>query len=73
MSNNRDEIKDSFTDKELLDFLQTQNDKETYTGKAVFRWSRRGHGWRLCETAREGAERDIREAIADAIRRSRWE
>jgi hypothetical protein len=56
-----------FTDKELLDFLQAQNDKEIYTGKVIFRWSRQKHGWRLQETSRTGAKQDVREAIADAI------
>jgi hypothetical protein len=64
-------MKDNFTDTELLDFLQEQNDKATYTGKVVFRWSRKGYGWRLHETSRPEAKRDVREAIADAIRKSR--
>ena len=68
MSNRRDEMQDTFTDKELLDFLQAQNDKEIYTGKVIFRWSREKHGWRLHETSREGAKKDVREAIVDAIR-----
>jgi hypothetical protein len=59
-----------FTDKELLDFLQAQNDREIYTGKVIFRWSRKEHGWRLQETSRTGAKRDVREAIADAIWKS---
>ena len=71
MSNRGDEKKDMFTDKELLDFLQAQNDKETYTGKVIFRWSRKKHGWRLQETRRTAAKKDVREAIADAIRNSR--
>ena len=68
VSNRGDEKKDKFTDKELLDFLQTQNDKEIYTGKVIFRWSREKHGWRLQETSRTGAKKDVREAIADAMR-----
>lgn len=70
MSNRIDERKDKFTDKELLDFLQAQTDKKTYTGKVVFRWSRRKHGWRLQETHRMGAKKDVREAIADAMKKS---
>ena len=66
-----EEMKDKFTDKELLDFLQEQTDKSEYTGKVIFRWSRRKHGWRLQETKRTGAKKDVREAIADAIRSSR--
>jgi hypothetical protein len=65
-----DEKKDTFTDKELLDFLQAQNDKEIYTGKVIFRWSREKHGWRLQETSRTGGKKDVREAIADAMRNS---
>lgn len=68
--NRGDEEKDTFTDKELLDFLQAQNDKEIYTGKVIFRWSRKKHGWRLQETSRKEAKKDVREAIADAIRKS---
>ena len=64
-------MKDKFTDKELLDFLQEQTDKSEYRGKVIFRWSRRKHGWRLQETRRTGAKRDVREAIADAMRKSR--
>ena len=71
MSNKGDEKKYRFTDKELLDFLQAQNDKKIYTGKVIFRWSRQKHGWRLQETLRVGAKKDVREAIADAIKKSR--
>ncbi|MFQ6094325.1 MAG: hypothetical protein ACE5OR_16895 [bacterium] len=70
MSNRGDEKKDTFTDKELLDFPQAQNDKEKYTGKVLFRWSGQRHGWRLEETSRMGAKKDVREAIADTIRKS---
>ena len=70
MSNRGDEKNDEFTDKELLDFLQAQNDKEVYTGKVIFRWSQQKHGWRLQETSRMGARKDVREAIVDAIRKS---
>jgi hypothetical protein len=71
VNNRGDEEKDRFTDKELLDFLQAQNDKEIYTGKVIFRWSRKKHGWRLQETSRTDARKDVREAIADAKRNSR--
>ena len=67
MSNRGDEKQDKFTDKELVDFLQAQNDKEIYTGKVIFRWSRQKHGWRLQESSRTGAKKDVREAIADAL------
>jgi hypothetical protein len=70
MSDRGDQRNDEFTDKELLDFLQAQSDKEIYTGKVIFRWSRKGHGWRLHETSRTEAKKDVREAIADAIWKS---
>ena len=70
MSKSGDEKSNTFTDKELLDFLQTQSDKEIYTGKVIFRWSRQKHGWRLQETSRTGGKKDVREAIADAISNS---
>ena len=70
MINREMEKKHEFTDKELLDFLQAQNDREIYTGKVIFRWSREKHGWRLHETSREGAKKDVREAIADAMRKT---
>ncbi|NIO20311.1 MAG: hypothetical protein GTN76_06110 [Candidatus Aenigmarchaeota archaeon] len=70
MINRGNEKKYQFTDKELLDFLQAQNNKEIYTGKVIFRWSRQRHGWRLHETSRRGGKKDVREAIADAMRKS---
>jgi len=37
-------------DTERLDFLQSLNDKEIYTGKCELRMSTTGRGWRLHET-----------------------
>jgi len=55
------------TDKELLDYLQTQLERGRYTGKVVCRWSKNGRGIRLHETSRPEAKKSIREAIADMI------
>ena len=60
-----------YTDTELLDFLQRRIDKSTYTGKVILRMSTTSRGLRLHETFREGAVRDVREAIAQAM--DRWE
>lgn len=56
-----------YTDKELLDFLQKQNDKSRSGGKCLFRISVVGRGWRLHETSREGAIKSVRRAIARGI------
>lgn len=58
-----------YTDRELLNFLQEQNDKKRYTGKCVFRQSTTGRGWRLHETCLDGATSDVRKAISEAIER----
>jgi len=55
------------TDKELLDYLQTQLEKGRYTGMAICRWSSSGRGIRLHETSKIGGCNSIREAIADMI------
>ena len=55
------------TDKELLDFLQKENEKARYTGKCLFRMSSFGRGWRLYETSQAGAKKSVREAIGDAL------
>lgn len=39
-----------YSDTEILDWLQKQNNKDTYSGKCIFRWSGTGKGWRLHET-----------------------
>lgn len=56
-----------YTDTEILDWLQTQNDKAKYTGGCLFRWSWHGRGWRLYETSQEGAVLNVREAIEVAM------
>ena len=55
------------TDTELLDALQRLNDDKRYTGKCILRMSRNGRGWRLHETSRPGAQRNVRTAIRDFI------
>ena len=52
-----------YTDTELLDFLQSLNDKKFYTGKCVLRPSSTGRGWRLHETSLPNAVSDVRKAI----------
>ena len=57
------------SDKELLDWLQSQLNKAKYTGKCVFRWSTTGRGMRLHETSSwPGATADVRDAIANAMK-----
>lgn len=61
------------TDTELLDALQKLNDKCKYTGKCVLRMSTSQRGWRLHETSRRGAQRNIRTAIYDFIMSTKTE
>ena len=61
------------TDKELLDFLQKKNDERANGGLCLFRISDYGRGWRLHETKKVGAKRNVREAIADAIEKEKKE
>jgi len=58
------------TDKQRLDWLQNQLDKQSYTGKCVFRWSRTGRGFRLHETSFPGATSSVRQAIDDVIKQT---
>lgn len=60
-------MRDFPSDKELLDWLQEQNDKALHGGRCVFRWSLSGRGWRLHETLAEQASSNVREAIARAM------
>jgi hypothetical protein len=53
----------TYTDTELLDFLQKVTDRNSYTGKVVCRWSGIGRGWRLHETSRNDAKSNVRQAI----------
>ncbi len=58
------------TDTELLDALQSLNDRSDYTGKCILRMSTTGRGWRLHETSDEdfGPPRKcVREAIVDFL------
>lgn len=55
-----------YSDTELLDFLQSLNDRQKYTGKAILRESSMGRGWRLHETSGAGVEHptnNVRQAI----------
>lgn len=56
-----------YTDKELLDFLQSLNDESNYTGVAILRDSTTGRGWRLHETSHEGSVKSVREAIENCV------
>jgi hypothetical protein len=58
-----------YTDTQLLDFLQKQNDKSFYTGRCAMRWSDNGRGWRLHETSRADATESVREAITTVMDR----
>jgi len=55
----------SYTDTELLDFLQSLTDRKEFTGKVLLRNSDFGRGWRLHETEIPGAVSDVRQAISD--------
>jgi len=58
-------------DTEILDWLETQNSKKSYTGRCNFRWSVTGRGWRLLETSSgprmEPTFATVREAIDYAM------
>lgn len=54
-----------YTDKELLDFLQSLTAQKQHTGKVVCRWSTGVRGWRLHESTRPGGVPDVRQAIKD--------
>ncbi len=58
-----------YTDKELLDFLQSKNEEKNYTGRCICRMSSTNRGWRLHETSGMGAKESVRVAIIDAIKR----
>ena len=62
---------DMMTDTELLDALQELNNRKLYTGKCVLRISDDGRGWRLHETTRPFARRNVRNAIEEFVIRKR--
>jgi hypothetical protein len=66
---NQEYFEKEYTDKDLIDFLESKNKENSYTGKCVFRMSDSGRGWRLHETSRLDAKESVREAIIDAIER----
>ena len=56
-----------FSDSELLNWLEVELLKGRYTGKAVFRLSMHGRGWRLHETSSKAASDTVRGAITRAM------
>jgi len=56
-----------YSDTEILDWLQSKLALKKYTGKALFRWSVSGRGFRLHETSLPCAVDDVRQAIINAI------
>lgn len=62
-------MKNNLTDTDLINFLESKNRENRYTGRCVFRMSGTGRGWRLHETDMKFARTTVREAIADAIAR----
>jgi len=61
----------AFNDTELLDWLERQNRKRSYTGQCVFRWSTTGRGWRLHETSESDALPTVRATIVAAMEEER--
>lgn len=57
-----------FTDKERIEFLEDANAKALCAGKCIFRYSDKGHGFRLHESRREGACGTVREAIDEGMK-----
>lgn len=57
------------TDKQMLDWLEEQNNKARYSGWCICRLSSMGRGWRLHETDPEhsGAVTSVRQAVANAM------
>jgi len=53
----------TYTDTELLDFLQELTDKSDSAGRVVMRDSSIGRGWRLHESSADFAVKDVRSAI----------
>ena len=59
--------KKSITDTDLINFLESKNKENKYTGRCIFRTSGTGRGWRLHETDAKFARTTVRKAITDAI------
>jgi len=57
-------------DNEILNWLDKQSG--SYTGKVVYRKSKRKLGWRLCETSSCNPVDNVRKAITDAILRESY-
>lgn len=58
-----DKKQKAITDTDRLDFLQRLTDRAAYSGRVMLRESSTGRGWRLHETSRPGADKDVRSAI----------
>lgn len=56
-----------YTDTELLDYLQSLNNKSFYSGRCILRMSSTGRGWRLHESELIGSK-DVRGAIIEFMR-----
>jgi len=63
----RNSIKKSYTDTDLINFLENKNKEKIYTGRCIFRISPTGRGWRLHETDIKDAKTSVREVIVDAM------
>ena len=57
----------SYTDTELLDYLQKLTNRNHYTGRVILRESSTGRGWRLHETSMPEAVNDVRKAISQML------
>jgi len=58
-------MKNKYSDKELLDFLQKLNDSSDYKKSCILRMSTTGRGWRLHSHSGEFTFKNVREAISD--------
>ena len=65
-------IPKSFTDTELISFLEEENKKCRYTGNCIFRLSTTRRGWRLHETSKPQGHPTVREAITRALLARDW-
>lgn len=62
------ELEAEFTDTQLLDALEELNRQKNYSGKCYVRKPRKGLGFRLGETKKDGAAGTVRQAIINYIR-----
>lgn len=64
----KDKMMKPISDTQILNWLQRQNDKASYTGLCEFRWSATNRGWRLHESKNGG--KDVRKAIIHQMKLS---